>query len=109
MKKTLLISLIIGVLLGISQIYLVREIENPKFQKAPEWCKLAFTNDPVCFPGAAINYHRGFPLSVVDNSYERSPSKIEAEYIINFFIFALGIPLVALTGYKIVLQSQQKK
>ncbi len=108
MKKILLVSLIAGTLLGILQIYLVREVNNPNFQKPPEWCKLAFTNSPVCFPGAAVNNHRGFPLTVLDNSYDRTPSKVETEYIINFFIFTIGIPTIALVGYKLIQKKQTK-
>ncbi|HEX5456167.1 MAG TPA: hypothetical protein VFW77_02255 [Candidatus Saccharimonadales bacterium] len=101
MKKILLISLIAGLLLGTFQIFIVRK-DSRKLPNSNIDCSLAFSADCGI---SRITSQRGFPLSVDGESY---PTALNSQYIINFFIFTLGVPLVALVGYKLVSKSTIK-
>lgn len=91
-------------------MFIIRKIgEEPK--PAPAWCALAFTNSEECFPDTRLNYYRGFPFTTRDEygytdkeGINLLPSKSEdsSVYIMNFLIFALGIPLITSLGYKLI-------
>jgi hypothetical protein len=101
MKKALLLALIVGILAGTFQIYIVRT--EPKSPSNPKVnCALAFSANCA----GSTTSKRGFPLSKTSEGF---PVSIDSKYIINFFIFTAGIPLLVALAYKLGSKKNAKK
>jgi hypothetical protein len=108
------VALVVGIVLGISQLYIVYPYTTERRVGIPDGLRDCFSS--TCGPPPIVGYetdisttyYRGLPIPQEDSSAVRSdtpigglPDKLTIVNLGNFLIFALGLPLVILLGLHI--------
>lgn len=112
MKKTLFLFFALGLVLGLGQLFLIRNITKQDVQAintnnpaclalSPECGACMYDiKDGKCYEPAYTQKFRGFPFTSGSYGHD-SRINVSPQILANIIIWALGLPLIAFASLKI--------
>jgi hypothetical protein len=109
-KKLLVVGLIVGLVLGVAQIFFVRTtLTKNGYMLGTETCDAltaacgycpGLKEENICYTDGFYTRYRGFPLASKSGE-GADPAKLGVSLYANMALFILGIPLLLLVIYKL--------